>query len=180
VNRREVLRILGGAAAVPALAPFPPEARLAIGRALHDRAAGRPLRTLNPRQHALLSRIADIIIPETDTPGAAAVGVDAFIDQLLTDWYEPADRDRLLAGLEDIDWRSRQVHGVAFGELAASDQALLLESLDGRRGAPGSAEHAVRTLKDLTVYGYFTSEVVMRDVLRHPVIPGRHDGCIPA
>jgi len=60
-----------------------------------------------------------------------------------------------------------------------SDQTALLESLDGASGPAGSAEDAFATLKDLTVYGYFTSELVMKDVLRHPVIPGRHDGCVP-
>jgi hypothetical protein len=46
-------------------------------------------------------------------------------------------------------------------------------------GAEGSAEDAFATLKDLTIYGYFTSEVVMKDVSHHEVIPGRFDGCIP-
>lgn len=179
MNRREVLRVLAGAAVIPVLAPFSPEARLAMGRALHARLPGQSLRTLNPQQNAVVTRIADLILPETDTPGAASVKVNQFIDLLLTEWYQPADRDRLLVGLSDLDTRSRQAHGVPFIELSPPDQTTLLESLDGRDGVKGSAEDAFASLKDLTVYGYFTSETVMKDVLKTPIIPGRHDGCIP-
>ena len=179
MNRREVLRLLGGAAAIPVLSSLSPASRLAFGRSLHARLAGEPLRSLNREDNALVTRIADLIIPETDTPGAVGVKVPAFIDLLLTQWYAPADRERLLAGLEAIDARSRAAHGARFVELTARDQAALLESLDGRDGAKGSAEDAFATLKDLTLYGYFTSEVVMRNVLKTPIIPGRDDGCVP-
>lgn len=179
MNRREVLRILGSAAVVPVLAPFSPDTRLVIGRALHARLAGHALRTLDAQQNATVSRIADLIIPETDTPGAAAVKVNEFIDLLLTEWYAPEDRDRLFRGLADIDARSTQLRGARFAQLSAADQTAVLESLDGRDGDDGSAEDAFATLKELTLYGYFTSEVVMKDVIHYQVIPGRHDGCVP-
>lgn len=179
MNRRELLRILGGAAVIPALAPFSTEQRLELARALHARLGEQSLRTLDGHQNATVTRIADLIIPETDTPGAATVKVNEFIDLLLTEWYEPADRDRLLAGLAALDARSRQAHGADFVDLAAPNQTALLEALDGRSGAGGGAEDAFATLKDLTVYGYFTSETVTKSVLRVPVIPGRHDGCVP-
>jgi hypothetical protein len=179
MNRREVLRLLGGAAAIPVLSSLSPATRLALGRSLHRRLERGRLRTLNGRENALVTRIADLIIPETDTPGAVRVNVPAFIDLLLSQWYAPADRQRLLAGLEAIDARSRAAHGASFVELAPPDQAALLRSLDGREGVPGGAEDAFATLKELTVYGYFTSEVVVKDVLKTRIIPGRHDACIP-
>ena len=178
MDRREVLRILAGAAAIPMLGPLPPHLRLAFGRDLHRRARGQSLRTLTASQDALVTRIADLVIPETDTPGAASVGVTEFIDMLLTEWYLPADRERLLQALAAIDARSRAMMGGAFTELAPPDQTAMLEALDVR-GAEGSAEDGFATIKDLTVYGYFTSEAVVKDVLRYPIIPGRHDGCIP-
>jgi glucoside 3-dehydrogenase (cytochrome c) hitch-hiker subunit len=178
MDRREVLRILASAAAIPMLAPLPPTVRLAFGRDLHRRARGQGLRTLTPSQDALVTRIAELVIPETDTPGATTVGVTQFIDMLLTEWYLPADRERLLKGLAAIDVRSREMKGGPFTELAPPDQTAVLEALDVR-GAEGSAEDGFATLKDLTVYGYFTSEAVVKDVLRYPIIPGRHDGCIP-
>jgi hypothetical protein len=29
------------------------------------------------------------------------------------------------------------------------------------------------------IYGYFTSAVVMKDILKVPIIPGRYDGSVP-
>ncbi len=179
MHRRELLRLAGTAAVVPLLAPLDPEVRWAIARALHARLPGRALESLDVHQHATVARIADMILPKTDSPGATDVKVDEFIDLLLTEWYAADERDRFLAGLADIDTRSRQAHGAAFLDLSLADQTTLLTALDGAEGREDTAEGAVRTLKQLTLYGYFTSEVVMKDVLHYPVIPGRHDGCVP-
>lgn len=177
MNRRDLLHLLGATAAVPLLGPLSPERRLAVGRDLHRR-LGQSLRVLSAHQDATVTRIAELIIPETDTPGAAAVGVNRFIDLLLAEWYDEDDRDSLLAGLAAIDARSRRLHGAPFVDMPDDQQTALLRMLDSG-GGDGSAEDAFATLKDLTVYGYFTSEVVIKDVLRTPVIPGRFDGCVP-
>jgi hypothetical protein len=179
MHRRELLRVMGAAAVVPVLAPLSPDIQLAIGRALHVRLPGRVLQSLDAHQDATVTRIAEMIIPETDTVGASSVKVHEFVDLLLTEWYSPEQRDRFLTGLADIDARSRQVHGAAFVDLSAGDQNAMLFALDGAEKGPGSAEDAVKTLKQLTIYGYFTSEIVMKDVLHHQIIPGRHDGCVP-
>ena len=51
----------------------------------------------------IVSAVADIMIPRTDTPGAVDVGVPGFIDLMLRDVYTQADRDRYLAGLAEFD-----------------------------------------------------------------------------
>ena len=178
MNRREVLRLLGGVAVAPMLAPVSPERLLDLGRSIHTRLAGRAARSLDAHQLETVAHIAEMILPETDTPGATSVKVPEFIDLILTEWSPTAERDRFLAGLADIDARSRQLYGGVFLDLRAADQGAVLEALDGAKGAEGSAEAAFATLKDLTIYGYFTSEVVMKDVSHHQVIPGRFDGCI--
>jgi hypothetical protein len=180
VNRREVLRLLGGVAAMPMLAPVPPEDLWDLGRSIHARLAGRTGRTLDAHQMETVTQIAELILPETDTPGATSVKVPQFIDLMLTEWCPTAERDRLLKGLADIDTRGRRAYGGIFVDLRPPDQTALLETLDGPRGAEGSAEEAFATLKQLTIYGYFTSERVMKDVTRTPVIPGRWNGCLPA
>jgi len=179
VNRREVLRLLGGVAAVPMLAPIPPEGLLDLGRALHARLARRTGRSLDAHQLETVTHIAELILPETDTPGATSVKVPQFIDLMLTEWCPAAERKRFLAGLADIDARGRRIYGGVLLDLRPADQSALLQALDGVSGPEGSAEDAFATLKQLTIYGYFTSEVVMKQVTRHPVIPGRFDGCIP-
>jgi hypothetical protein len=179
MNRREVLRLLGGVAALPMLTPLSPEGLWELGRATHARLAVRAGRTLDPKQLETVSRIAELILPETDTPGAISVRVPEFIDLILTEWDTAPERKQFLAGLADLDARSRRRSGRFFLDLKGSEQESLLESLDGVKGADGSAEKAFEILKGLTIYGYFTSEVVMKEVTREPVIPGRFDGCIP-
>jgi gluconate 2-dehydrogenase gamma chain len=179
MNRREVLRLLGGVAVAPMLAPVSPERFWDLGRTIHARLASRAGRSLDAHQLATVNHIAELILPETDTPGAVSVKVPEFIDLMLTEWSPAAERDRFLTGLADIDARSRRFYGGVFLDLRAPDQTAMLQALDGVTGAEGSAEDAFATLKDLTIYGYFTSEVVMKGVTHHEVIPGRFDGCIP-
>jgi Gluconate 2-dehydrogenase subunit 3 len=163
----------------PMLAPIPPEGLWDLGRAIHARLAGRTGRSLDAHQLETVTHIAELILPETDTPGATSVRVPEFIDLIVTEWCPAAERDRLLKGLADIDARSRHILGGAFLELRPRDQQAMLQTLDGVKGAKGSAEDAFATLKELTIYGYFTSEVVMEKVNHYPVIPGRFDGCVP-
>ena len=179
MNRREVLRLLGGVAAMPMLAPLSPESLWELGRTLHTRIGARASQSLDPHQLETVTRIAEMILPETDTPGAASVQVPGFIDLILTEWSTPVEREQFLAGLVDLDARSRRDYGGVFLDLRDGDQEVLLQSLDQVKGTDGSAEQSFDTLKQLTIYGYFTSERVMKDITREPLIPGRYDGCVP-
>jgi hypothetical protein len=179
MNRRDVLRLLGGVAVVPLLAPVSPEGLWDLGRGIHARLAGRIARSLDAHQLDTVAHIAELILPETETPGATSARVPEFIDLMLTEWFSAAERDSFLQGLAGIDARSRQIYGGVFLDLRDADQRALLQALDGVSGAEGGAEEAFATLKSLTIHGYFTSEIVMKDVTRHPVIPGRFNGCIP-
>ncbi len=177
MHRRDLLRLLGATSALPLL----PGSRdvVELGRALHAglrQHAG--LQLLTADQAALVTLLGDMIIPRTDTPGAADVGVTAFIDHLLAEWFQPDEVQPLLAGLAAIDTRARLDYGSSFVELPEPDRISLLTSIDDRKGATGSAEAAFARIKSLTVYGYFTSERVMTEVTREPIIPGRFDGCV--
>jgi len=164
---------------MPMLAPLSPESLWELGRSVHSRLPGRAGRTLDPSQFEIVTHLAELILPETDTPGATSVRVPAFIDLMLTEWYSASERDQFLAGLAEIDARSRRVYGGVFLDLRASDQEAMLQAFDGGQGVEGSAEYTFQVLKQLTVYGYFTSERVMKEVTREPTIPRRFDGCTP-
>lgn len=180
MRRRDLLEVLGAAAAVPLLGPLPPGARLHVARALHDRLRDAPgWRALDPRQGALVAELAEAIIPATDSPGAKAVRVPEFIDLLLADWYSPDERSQFLAGLDAIEARAGQRFGRGLLEVPPDQRAPLLAELDAAQGDPGTAEAAFHRIKSLTVYGYFTSREVLRDVLHYEVIPGQFVGCVP-
>jgi gluconate 2-dehydrogenase gamma chain len=179
MQRRDLLRTLGAVATIPALAGLSTERLWALGVAAHGRQGA--LRTLSADQARSVGAIADLILPRTDIPGATDTGVVEFVDLLLTEWYSPTDRENLLYGLGYIDGEASARGGATFADLTPDAQAALATELDGATERPDpSAAATWRTLKGLTVYGYFTSKPVMQDVLKYKIWPGRWDACVPA
>ncbi len=173
MHRRDLLRLLGTGALLP-FVPGTLEEAFRFGHAAHLAAERAGLEVLSAAQAELVTTLADLIIPRTDTPGASDVGVTGFVDHLLAAWYHDDERDHFRAGLADIDRRA----GGTFTAIPADRQTALLQAIDGTKGEPGSAEAEFARLKALTVYGYFTAERVVKEVTREPVIPGRFDGCV--
>ncbi len=183
MNRRDMLSALGGALAVPLLSDLPVGRLEAVGRATHARARDRALRVLDPHQTETVATIAEMIIPETDTPGARAARVHEFIDLLLAEWFNDEDRARFLAGLADVDTRSRDLFGVDFVTATEPQRGAILSGLDAeatalQRAKPKPQRHFFRQMKSLTLYGYYTSEIGAAET-HYEVIPGSFDGCVP-
>jgi hypothetical protein len=178
MQRREVVRFLGAALALPFL-PRSAEAAIAMGESLHRRLADVPFRTLNREQQALVTTIAEMIIPETDTPGATSVKVPEFIDLILTEWASDGERAAFLAGLTDIDARAAAFGTVRFVDLPSGRRVELLTVLDGAREDKSGAGLAFARLKALTVYGYFTSKPVEQDVLKVRIFFNGYQGNVP-
>lgn len=192
MDRREFLEQLAGISAlVPGLALLPDLE--AFGREVHAQAkASEGLRTLNAAQDATVRCFAELVLPETDTIGANSVGVNRFIDLLLTESMLEEQRDRFLAGLAAIDARSQSLHGAPFVAAGKAQQDALLRALDvpwpepvrspaeakALEQAPITAEGGFALLKRLVILGYFTSEPVATQLLKSPIIPGRYDGCV--
>ena len=112
-------------------------------------------------QIKIIERIADIIIPDTDTPGAAKAGVHLYIDHMAANWMTDAERSALTAGISKIDSRG-------FLDLSAGDQVAFVQDLDDRRGE----EPAYNTIKEFTVIGYYTSEIGATVELNYDPLPG--------
>ncbi len=184
VDRRELLGWMVATGGLAALERLAPADLLAIGRDAHrtTRAPADPARTLDARAAAIVTRVADHIIPASDTPGASDAGVTTFVDHMLGAWYPSADRDRFLAGLDDLDARSRARGVESFVALDAAAQLALLEVIDGdvtglRTARDASANrHWFAMMKYLTVWGYCTSERGMRETLHTWPMPMRYDG----
>ena len=178
MRRREVVRFLGAALALPFL-PRSAEAAIKLGVSLHERLGDVPFRTLNAAQQALVTNIAEMIIPETDTPGATRVKVPEFIDLILTEWASNEEKDAFLAGLADIDVRAAAVGQTRFVDLPAARKTELLTTLDAARKDKTGAGLAFARLKSLTVYGYFTSKPVQQDILKTQMFFNGYDGNVP-
>lgn len=154
MDRRESLRTLAGTVGL-----------LALGRHAHRLARTVGLRVLSPHENAIVLAACERIIPATETPGAAGVQVDRFIDTMLADWYGPAEVKRFRAGLMDLDAQR-------FLERTHAEQAAIIERLDGE----ATDGHWFGMLKYLTIWGYYTSEVVQTKELGNWPMPWRYDG----
>ena len=185
MHRREMLKVIGAAAALP-FVPARADAAVRLAESVHRRldaeraatGARHALRVLSPEQNELVTTISEMIIPETDTPGATSVHVNEFVDLLLAEWSSDDDRARFLAGLDAIDHEARANYAKRFVELSEPDRVVTLRALDAMRDARDGAGRAFAELKRLTVYAYFTSEPVQKNVLKTVMWPGRYDGCV--
>lgn len=181
MDRREALRrtawIMGGVISAPALAG------ILKGCTAKPSIDWKPV-FLTEDQGLIVSQVADIIIPKTDTPGAREVGVPSFIDLMLKDCYSKEDQDRFVAGLKEFDENAKKEHGDAFIELEP-DQKLEyvnkvhVAALEARKADQKAPRPFILTMKELTMLGFFTSEVGATQVLQYVAVPGEYKGCIP-
>lgn len=102
---------------------------------------------------AVVSIVADILLPRTDTPGALDVGVPAFIDSMLKDAYEPRERSHYLEGLRELDAAARRSAGRRFVQLGQEAQRSLVRQFqeaaiaDERAAQDRKRQEVARRLK---------------------------------
>jgi len=182
MNRRDLLRSLSTAIALPAISGLGTDQLLGVGRRAHARARAGGLQVLDPHQSATVATIADMIIPPTDTPGARAAEVHRFVDLLLAEWAPDDDRKQFLEGLADVDARARAVSATDFLSATEAQRSAILTALDAeaqerrkttREGPPPFFDR----MKFLTVFGYCTSEIGATAELHYEVIPGSYNAC---
>ncbi len=134
---------------------------------------------------ATLDEIAETILPRTRTPGAKDAATGAFMARFVTDCYTGRQQATFRSGLADIDKRA----GGSFVALAPDARSTLLRTLDAeaRRRAvevseTGTGEtakampHPFTMIKQLAIFGFFTSKQGATEVLKYVAVPGRYDG----
>ena len=141
-------------------------------------------RTLSAKQDEMVTVISELIIPETDTPGAKAAGVNRFIDKMLTDWNTEEEREHFLSGLDSVDDTSNELHGNAFLDLNQQQQIEVLEQKEeeanGENPMPDTEiKPFFDMMKEFTLVGYYTSEIGATEELVWNHVAGRWDGCYP-
>lgn len=158
---------------------------------------------LSSAQAETVATIADLIIPATDTPGARGAGVHEFVDLMLAEWMTPAERDHFLEGLSDVDRLARRRYRSDFVECSEEEQVELLTRLEkkalkeqekrrkaaGKRSRKAGKKKSVETeeepkpffshMKELTVVGYYTSEIGASEELNYVIVFDEYQGCLP-
>lgn len=132
-------------------------------------------------ERAAVAALSEIIIPTTDTPGAIAAGVPEYIEFMLSEWYDKDERTHFMVGLKQVVAFAEVAEGGAFADLDQAKQTEIVQRMhDGampvmKEGGKAFFEH----IKQLTLAGYYTSEIGMTVERIYLPVPGRFDGAYP-
>ncbi|MBC2670107.1 gluconate 2-dehydrogenase subunit 3 family protein [Novosphingobium piscinae] len=165
LDRRNLLAVVAGLIGAAAL----PSGALA--------AAATPARAgLDPATRALVTAVADTLIPRTDTPGARDAGVPAVFAALMRDWASAERRATCLGALQAIDTAAQTTAGQPFARLSPARRTAVLTAHDAAR--LGSDAGYTMT-KELLVALYYLSEPGATRELRYEHAPGAWEASIP-
>lgn len=129
---------------------------------------------------ALVAEIAETIIPETDTGGAKAAEVPAFIEMMVADWFDPAERTNFVDGMAAFADGATARFGKPFADLSGADKAAYygeqLAAAEAAMAASGGQERTpfAALMKRLTAYGYYTSELGSTVELKLDLVPNEY------
>lgn len=150
-----------------------------------------PAELLNKSQRGLLAMLTETIIPQTDTPGAIQAAVPQYVEHMVATWMSAAERQEFLRGLSQIEAQAQANYEQPYVDCNTHQRETLLEQLERQAGnadwyIPGNVNRAflenapfICQLKELTVWGYFTSEVGAQQSLTENFAGGEFDGDIP-
>jgi Gluconate 2-dehydrogenase subunit 3 len=134
---------------------------------------------------SFFNEIAETILPATNTPGAKEAKVGEFMTVIVKDCYEAKDQTTFMAGFKKLNEASSKANGKSFMEATAAQRHDLLVALDKEASAYQKAKkhdeqkHYFTMFKELTLWGFFSSEVGATKALRYVAVPGRYEGSVP-
>jgi hypothetical protein len=155
---------------------------------------------------ALLNEIAETIIPATDIPGAKAAKVGEFMKTMVTDCYTTAEQKTFMSGISSLQDACKKMHSKSFADCDVKQRQDFLVSLGkeaktyndkiGKEDGPKYAAHLATVeskytvfewqpkhyysmMRELTIAGYFESEIGMTKAQEYVPVPGKYDGAFP-
>lgn len=187
IERREILRFIAIASVASTFPGFSKwvfacaQDHAEMVQAPASPAASGPYQPLffSPQHYRMVEHIAEMIIPEDDTPGAKRAGVAEFIDFMVANRVPvSASREvrstqdaiemgneaqtRFLSGLDWMNARSHSEFGHEFMDCTPEQQNILLEALAYKAKFKPTTEGGrafFQFIRDYTVVGYYTTKI---------------------
>ena len=133
-------------------------------------------RFYSEREMAVLSRVSDLLIPRTETPGALDAGVPSLLDGLMSEWAndETKASHRRALGALDAALQAEVGGDVVDATDPVAGQALA--TVDAAAFADGGPQ-GYRNLKGLIAQAYFSTEPGALEEQQWVAVPGRWDPC---
>ena len=122
----------------------------------------------NAGQMALVATISELIIPTDDhSPGAIAAEVPQFIDLMISE-SSAETKKTWTEGLAAMDKLSQDKNGAAFNKATKDRQIAILTEISKNETKPQTQEERFfRTIKNMTIDGYYTSEIGIKQELKY-------------
>ncbi|MFL5786603.1 MAG: gluconate 2-dehydrogenase subunit 3 family protein [Flavisolibacter sp.] len=142
-------------------------------------------RAFTEEDNAFLDEIADTILPTTSTPGAKAAKVGQFMTVMVNDCYTDKEQSTFKDGMDKLNDASKKKYDNSFMSISPAQRHDLLVQLDNeqkeytKNKKQDDPAHYFRMMKELTLLGYFTSEIGCKQARRYVPVPGKYDGNYP-
>ncbi|MFZ4260561.1 gluconate 2-dehydrogenase subunit 3 family protein [Sphingobacterium sp. HJSM2_6] len=133
----------------------------------------------------VLGELAEAILPKTATPGAKEAGVGEFIPIMVRDCYDEKDQKVFLDGFNGLEERAKKEFSKSFLTLTPEEKLQFVNNYDKeskeyqKNKKEEDPNHFFNLFKQLTLTGFFTSELGMTKALRYVKVPGKYDGNFP-
>lgn len=126
---------------------------------------------------AILAEFAEIIIPTTaSSPGAKAAGLGTFIPMIIKDCYPVEMQEVFATGLKAMQYKCVKDFNKEFLATSPAERQKLMEDLREEAIATNRAPSFFLLARDLTILGYYSSEIGCTQAREYLPVPGRYDG----
>ncbi len=133
----------------------------------------------------VMDEVGETILPATaSSPGAKAAGIGEFMKTIVTDCYEEKDQLIFMNGMDLLQQSAKLKYGKTFDNLEKADKHSLILFIDteakeySKNKKKEDDTHYFTMIKQLTLWGYFTSKIGSEKALRYLPVPGKYVGCI--
>ena len=144
--------------------------------------SGEARKGLSTRELRLLDAMVESIIPETDTPGASEAGVAAYINKVYGLAFTDAQRDLFDSGLVAVESSSVRIYGRNYEKCSEREKVAVLTGIAALHRSDASSVSVpvsfFQLLKELTIVGYYTSEIGATQELRYQAVQASHEQCL--
>jgi len=168
-TRREVVKAL-----ITAVGGVSLLSRAGIAAAVTVSEGGK-WRYFNPGEAALVSRLSDLLLPRTETPGALDVSVPGFIDGLMAQWADDITRTRQRDNLRQLEQLLDDAVSACFVEVSMAKAEQALANFDAKAYQSSDLYPGYKGLKVIISQSYFASEPGATEELKWVAVPGRWD-----
>jgi hypothetical protein len=125
----------------------------------------------------VLGEFAEIILPTTTkSPGAKAAGVGVLIPLIIKDCYPSNLQGVFKKGFEEMLTLSKTKFNKEFMNLNSDEKNILMNGLKQQTIDNNNEPSFFMIARDLTILGYFSSEIGCTVAREYLPIPGKYDG----